>query len=508
MPVQYGGFWIRLGASLLDALILAPAILLEIWLGRLDPRFIYFTGTLNVALGVFIWVYCVKRWGGSPGMLICGLRIVSISLAPAGWREASLRYSVLFVLSLLVTLTYFYSLSRIPIAEYSALSPGAQSQRIIEYGGRARTVVAYLRNIWVWSEFLVLLTNSKRRALPDFIAGTLVISLNGKSSQSSRPKTTYKMPIALSIVAFGLFAAVLLVWSKLPPRRSQPIDNSSPAAVSADAALHGGHGVLRPTIADLAYASKSPFEKLDLYLPTRGSGPVPLVIWIHGGGFSVGDKQSMPRRDFGPAPKPTGMWGPYQIQVPDVAALTAKGYAVVSLNYRLGFTMFTGALSAVQDGKAAIRFLRANAAKYGLDSSKFAVWGNSSGGYMAAILGVTGDQATIFDDPSLGNAGVSSAVQAVVVWYGAEDRLPGPTLSIVHYLPNAKVLPPFRIVNGDADQVISPAQARRLNEALTAAGAISTLTILPGAGHEDPAYMATQMIPTFGFLDMVIGQKR
>jgi acetyl esterase/lipase len=257
----------------------------------------------------------------------------------------------------------------------------------------------------------------------------------------------------------------------------------------------------RPTFADLAYANQSPAEKLDLYLPPPSDAPAPLVIWIHGGGFMVGDKKSMPRQNFGPAPKPSSVMGPYQIQVPDVAALIAKGYAVVSLNYRLGTSMFTAAYPALRDGKAAVRFLRANAPKYRLDSGKFAVWGNSAGGYMAAMLGVTGDQATAFDDSSLGNAGVSSAVQAVVVWYGAEDRLPDPELNIAHYLPKAKVLPAFRIVNGDADQLISPAQAQRLNEALTKAGAISTLTILPGAGHEDPAYMATQMVPTFAFID-------
>ncbi len=257
----------------------------------------------------------------------------------------------------------------------------------------------------------------------------------------------------------------------------------------------------RPTYAELAYAEQSPAEKLDLYLPTAHGTLAPVVIWIHGGGFTVGDKGSMPRQNFGPAPKPTSVMGPYQIQVPDVATLTAKGYAVVSLNYRLGASMFAGALPALMDGKAAVRFLRANADKYHLDAGKFAVWGNSAGGYMAAMLGVTGDQATVFDDPSLGNAGVSSAVQAVVVWYGAEDRLPDPELSIVHYLPTARMLPPFRIVNGDADMVISPAQAGRLHEALVKAGATSTLTILPGAGHEDPAYMATQMIPTFTFLD-------
>jgi acetyl esterase/lipase len=264
---------------------------------------------------------------------------------------------------------------------------------------------------------------------------------------------------------------------------------------------------IEATITDLSYAEKSPMEKLDLYLPAQQSSLAPVVIWIHGGGFRVGDKRSMPRRNFGPPPKPAGRMGPYQIQVPDVAALTAKGYAVVSLNYRLGSSMFAAAVPAVQDGKAAVRFLRANAGKYHLDPDRFAVWGNSAGGYMAAILGTTGDQPTIFDDPSLGNAGVSSAVQAVVVWYGAADRFLDPKLQIDHYLPTAKSLPAFKIANGDADLVISPAQAQRLQDALTKAGAASTLTILHGAGHEDPAYMATQMIPTFAFLDKIFGRK-
>lgn len=267
-----------------------------------------------------------------------------------------------------------------------------------------------------------------------------------------------------------------------------------------------GAATPRPTVEDVAYADKSPAQKLDLYLPKPGGATAPVVIWIHGGGFRVGDKRSMPRRDFGPAPQALGRDGPYQVQVPDVAALTARGYAVVSLNYRLGATMGTAALAAVQDGKAALRFLRANAGRYHLDPGKFAVWGNSAGGYMAAMLGVTGDQPTVFDDPSLGNADVSSAVQAVVVWFGAEDRLPGPDLKLARYLPTAKKLPAFLIANGDADQVIPPIQAQRLQAALIEAGATSTLTILPGAGHEDPAFMATQMLPTLAFLDRTFGR--
>lgn len=252
---------------------------------------------------------------------------------------------------------------------------------------------------------------------------------------------------------------------------------------------------IKPAIHDLAYANKSPSEKHDLYLPTNITKPAPLVIWIHGGGFEVGDKSSMPRHDSGPP-----------IQVPNVAALVDKGYAVASFNYRLGRSFVEDALRGVQDGKAAVRFLRANASKYKLDPNRFAVWGNSAGGYMAAILGVTGDQRTIFDDPTLGDTSLSSAVQACVVWFGAEDRLP-PELRIATYLPTAKKLPAFRIVNGDADRTISVIQAQRLQTALQQAGATSTLTILPGAGHEDPAYMNTQMTPTFSFLDTVLGHE-
>ncbi|MDB5800099.1 MAG: alpha/beta hydrolase fold-3 [Rhodocyclales bacterium] len=266
---------------------------------------------------------------------------------------------------------------------------------------------------------------------------------------------------------------------------------------------------IQASFPDLAYADKSPLQKLDLYLPASTKNTAPLVIWIHGGGFDIGDKRSMPRRSFGPAPTPTGRSGPYQIQVPDVAALTAKGYAVVSLNYRLGAPPAAAAPLALQDAKAAVRFLRANADKYHLDAKQFAVWGNSAGGYIAAMLGVTGGQVTALDDPSLGNAAVSSEVQAVVVWYGALeglDSLADGMYNIRGHASTAKNLPPFLIANGDKDSLVSPYQALRLHEALSKAGARSTLVIVPGAGHEDPAFMMTQMLPTFAYLDKVFGR--
>jgi acetyl esterase/lipase len=307
--------------------------------------------------------------------------------------------------------------------------------------------------------------------------------------------------LALGVFAIGVAGFVGWRWAHAPYRQL-PLDNHSPEAVARVDTL--GRPLMRPTFADLPYAGTSRFQKLDLYLPGDRSKPAPVVIWIHGGGLTRGDKRSLPRADFSPAPKPRGAYGPYQVQVPDVAALLARGYAVVSLNYRLGFALMTSVTPAVADTKAAIRFLRTNARAYGLDPARFAVWGNSMGGYLAAMAGVTGDQPTKFDDAALGNPATSSAVQAVVVWYGAEDRMP-PSLRLATYAPRAHRLPAFRIVNGDADPVIIVERAVRLNEVLQKAGARSTVTILPGAGHEDAQFMATQTAPTLAFLEEAFG---
>ena len=155
--------------------------------------------------------------------------------------------------------------------------------------------------------------------------------------------------------------------------------------------------VITPTLQDVAYANTSSAQKLDLYLP-EGNGPFPVVINIHPGGFKMGDKDMVPGN--------TGK------------ALLNAGYAIASIDYRLsGEATFP---AAVLDAKAAVRFLRANAAKYNLDPDQIAAFGQSAGGNIAAMLGTTGDVAE-FDDPSLGNAGISSRVQAVINWFGPTD---------------------------------------------------------------------------------------
>lgn len=148
---------------------------------------------------------------------------------------------------------------------------------------------------------------------------------------------------------------------------------------------------------DIAYANVSETQKLDIYLPENinESEPVPVIIYVHGGGFMMGDKGS-------------GVLG-------SVLEGVERGYAVVSVNYRMsGEETFP---AAVEDIKAAIRYLRANAEEYNLDKDNFAIWGESAGGNLAAMIGTTGDDTT-FDNASLGNVDESSAVQAVVDWFG------------------------------------------------------------------------------------------
>ena len=147
------------------------------------------------------------------------------------------------------------------------------------------------------------------------------------------------------------------------------------------------------TLKDIPYAISSESQKLDLYLPDAQSGPYPLIIFIHGGGFDSGSKS-------------------------DVAAPLLgleKGYAIASLGYRLSDEQTFPA--QVHDVKAAVKFLRKNASTYKLKPMHFAAWGESSGGNLAAMLGSTGNIENFYD-ANLGNKEVSDQVQAVVNWYG------------------------------------------------------------------------------------------
>jgi acetyl esterase/lipase len=270
-----------------------------------------------------------------------------------------------------------------------------------------------------------------------------------------------------------------------------------------------------PTYKDLAYATLSSAQKLDIYLPTTGSGPFPLVIMVHGGGFMFGDKA-----DGG------GLTG--------VDALLAAGYAVASINYRLsGEAQYP---AQIYDTKAAVRFLRANATQYNLNPDKFGAWGASAGGNLVSLLGTTCGVAEL-EGAELGNADQSSCVQAVVDWFGPidflkmqeqlteagcsattndasspESKLVGAPIQTVpekvaltnpmNYITSEDA--PFFIENGTADCNIPPVQNKNLADALSAVIGADKVTYvsLEGAGHGGSQFeTAENLAQVIAFLD-------
>ncbi|MFV0590112.1 MAG: alpha/beta hydrolase fold domain-containing protein [Draconibacterium sp.] len=163
---------------------------------------------------------------------------------------------------------------------------------------------------------------------------------------------------------------------------------------------------------DLPYASESSKQKLDILLPDTVLEKNLVVVMIHGGAWRVGDKSNF---------RTNVRWE----EVLDT--LKSRGYAVVPINYRLsGEAKFP---AQIYDVKASIRWIKENAAKYKLDLAKVGVWGQSAGGHLAALAGVSENVAAL-EDLNQGNENVSSSVKAVIDWYGPTDFLKMDSMAI------------------------------------------------------------------------------
>src|SRR5262245_38192891 len=245
-------------------------------------------------------------------------------------------------------------------------------------------------------------------------------------------------------------------------------------------------------------------HKLDLYLP-KADGPLPLIIWIHGGGWEGGSKDS-----GGPA-----------------LQFLERGYAAASINYRLSSQAVFPA--QIFDCKGAVRFLRANAKKYGLDTDRFAAMGGSAGGHLAALLGTSGDVADLEGRVGKHRDG-SNKVQAVCDIFGPTDlaRLSPPGLNgnpvsrllggdtgakrslaaqadpITHI---GKGCEPFFILHGDQDRTVPVSQSQLLHDALKKANVESTLTIVPGAGHDGKVHTPETSKQLQAFFDKYLRKK-
>jgi len=164
-----------LAANLLDFVIMIPLIALSLWGSshyRLFELYYFLPGIL---LGLFYSVYLVRSYGGTPGKLIVGIRIRKLDGEPVGYREALLRYFPEALLGLLMSIGFILSVFHMSDAEYVSLSFMERAKRMNELAPSWQTPLQWIQTAWVWSELLVLLTNRKRRALHDFIAGTVVV---------------------------------------------------------------------------------------------------------------------------------------------------------------------------------------------------------------------------------------------------------------------------------------------------------------------------------------------
>lgn len=239
---------------------------------------------------------------------------------------------------------------------------------------------------------------------------------------------------------------------------------------------------------DLAYVSNGhPRQKLDVYLPATGTN-WPLIVWIHGGAWLQGSKES-----------------------PPVLRFLREGYAVASANYRLSQHAIFPA--PIQDCKAALRWLRANARQFGCDAKQIGVWGSSAGGHLVALLGTSGE---VKEFETVGaHTNVSDRVQCVVDFFGPSDLVAmakqAPPDSVMdHNAPNSpesKLVggpvqqrqelartanpityitpddPPFLILHGDRDNTVPIGQSELLHAALKKAGVDATFFVVKGAGH-------------------------
>jgi len=221
-------------------------------------------------------------------------------------------------------------------------------------------------------------------------------------------------------------------------------------------------------------------QLLDLYLPKEADTPLPVVMWVHGGGWKNGSKKNCP-----------ASW------------LVEHGFAVASINYRLIPEQWP---VQMDDCRAAVRWLRFNADNYNLDPNHIGVWGGSAGGHLVALMGTL---------PPPDFETTTSRVQAVCDWYGPSDLLTMPpnvvsekrTAEQVAQSNGAKLLgapvwtipekamtasafhqvskddAPFLIMHGEKDPAVPLVQSEMLHEQLNKTGVESTLHIVKGAGH-------------------------
>ena len=173
---RYAGFWQRLGAFGVDFLISGlPLLPIAIWGGSRFKYFpLYSLGPIAI-WSLFYNVYLVRHFGGTPGKLVMRAEIRNIDGSSVGYRGALLRFLPEFLLWLLASIALAMPLFEITDPEFQSLGFNERNRLLYQLAPPWYETVEVFEQVWVWSEFIVMLTNRKRRALHDFIAGTVVV---------------------------------------------------------------------------------------------------------------------------------------------------------------------------------------------------------------------------------------------------------------------------------------------------------------------------------------------
>ena len=278
------------------------------------------------------------------------------------------------------------------------------------------------------------------------------------------------------------------------------------------------------SLADVVYATLPGYRPMivDIYMPPKSAGPKPLVLYVHGGGWVAGHtRHAGALADFPAA----------------LARLASEGFVVASLEYRLAAEAPFPA--QVQDARAALRFLKANAARYGIDPARAGIWGGSAGGHLSALTALSCGVSAL-DAPGTKAPEGSECVQAAVIWYGVFDfaalaaSRPGGSDSAAARLlgckdactpeqfaaasPNTYVDakdPPFLLIHGTEDKTVPVAQSHLGEARLKAAGVPVQSIYIEGVDHsfightpaDTRAATVRAMNATFDFLHQQLDGK-
>lgn len=268
---------------------------------------------------------------------------------------------------------------------------------------------------------------------------------------------------------------------------------NSSVGQSLDAATWAAQAVNQFRIVpDITYLTANGYDaRLDVYTPREAKGPVPTLLYIHGGGW---------------------VWGQKEYDLPFFLPYLEMGWAVVNVEYRLARTSLAPA--AVEDCRCALRWVMRNWKEYNLDTARIVVTGGSAGGHLSLTTGMIPASAGL--DRQCASTG-DATVAAIVNWYGitdVADLLDGPNMKdyAVRWMgsmPNReeiakrvspltyvrKGLPPILTIHGDADGVVPYTHAVRLHKALDDAGVPNKLVTIPGGGHG--GFSRDQMVMIF-----------